>query len=234
MEEPVFLIGAEREGMLLLGLMLDAHPEIAWGREFDWAVDWEDVELGDWPPLIPYWQRVALSPRVRELGLTIDPTLGVPDLVRSLLDQQRARRDAALFGATAQRHADRLLRLWPRARFLYLQRSAPRSGEPRLADSEVARLRDADREWRRIAAEIAPLRRLELRYEELVSAPSRALEQVCAFLGVRFDANVLSRPLRAADASRRLASAPHVPAARRIAARLGEQVARVTAQLLGD
>ncbi len=214
MGEPVFLLGAERSGMLLLELMLAAHSKIAWAGDFDFALDWAESEHADWPPLIPYWQQLAYAPRVRELRLLIDPTLRFPELVRSLLAQQRARSEAALFGASAHRHYHRLLRLWPDARFVYLKRGVPGAGD--LASAALKALRDADREWRRIAAEIDPQRRLELRYESLVAEPGSELRRVCAFLGVAYDAAILSLPhatplpeappLRPARDSRRLAA----------------------------
>ena len=37
-EEPIFLVGAERSGTTLMRLMLDSHPDVAFGEEFEFAV----------------------------------------------------------------------------------------------------------------------------------------------------------------------------------------------------
>jgi hypothetical protein len=234
LRDPFFLLGAERAGLLLLELMLTAHPGVRWGGDFDYALAWTDSEHADWPPLIPYWQQLALSPRVKQLRVKIDPTLGFADLVRSLLDQQRGSGDL-LFGVAAHDHYDRALRLWPRARFLHLARSTSRGTAETDAASDAQFLRESDRLWRKIAAEIEPNRRLELRYETLVADLPGELRRVCDFLGLGFDAGLLRVPVAAPplpDASRAEASAPSLsaPGSRRFARAIGKRVA----QLLGE
>lgn len=239
MREPIFLVGAERSGMLLMELMLGAHPDIVWGGEFDYALDWEAQEYADWPPLIPYWRHLAFSPVVRQLRLKVDPTLSFPELLWSLLDQQRARAEGRQVGVTVHDHFDRLLRLWPHGRFIYLKR-----GVPADADAEERRLRESDRLWRRIAGEIPMQRRLEIRYESLIAFPRLELERACQFLGVEYDASMLGRPhvaLGEDGAFARVESGlhpasqdiPRASAPRRLARFLGRRAA-FTRSLLGD
>src|SRR6185369_10561789 len=55
-------------------------------------------------------------------GFTVDRSLSYPQLIDSFLQQQRARSNKPLVGATVHRHFDRLLRIWPVARFVHLVR----------------------------------------------------------------------------------------------------------------
>ncbi len=234
MREPFLLLGAERAGLLLIELMLTAHPELCWGGDFDYALAWSDSEYADWPPLIPCWQQLALSPRVKQLRVKIDPTLGFADLVRSLLEQQRG--DAVKpFGVALHDHYDRALRLWPHARFVYLARNTPRASATAEPSSDVQRLRESDRMWRKLAAEIEPSRRLELRYEALVADLPGELGRVCDFLGVGLDEGLLRLPVAAPQ----LADAPHAEVAARGAgapspSRFALAFGRRFAQLLGS
>ena len=191
MQDAFFLLGAERAGLLLLELALSAHPLLAWDGDFDFPLDFEEPELGEWPPLVPTWQKLARSPRVRARRLRIDPALAFPALVRSLHAQQRERARAPLFGLSVHGHYDRLLRLFPAARFVYVGRSG---GRVPASSGASAALRESERAWRTIAAEIHPQRRLELRYEQLVAAPARELGRVCELLGVCFEPRMLTGP----------------------------------------
>jgi hypothetical protein len=193
LSEPFFLLGAERAGLVLLELVVAAHPEIAWGGVFDFALDWPESEYSDWPPLVPYWQRIALSQRARRLGLRIDPTLDFPSLVRSFLEQTSATARRP-FGVALHGYYERAVRLWPEARFVYLAhapaRDAAREGAGMdLHQSEVA--------WRRIAARVPERRRIEVRYAALVTSPASEIARVCEFLGVSFDPGLLQAPARA-------------------------------------
>lgn len=188
MSDPFFLMGAERGGMLLVETMLSAHPELGWGGDFDFALEWPQTEGSDspWPPLIPYWQHLAFSKRARQLGLRIDPALDAPSLVRSLLAQQRDA-SARPFGAAVHARYERVLRVFPGARFVYVSRSSARTG----GSPDLAELRASELAWRRIADRIEASRRIELRYETLLTRLPTELARVCGFLGVSFDPEIL-------------------------------------------
>jgi hypothetical protein len=186
--DPVFLLGAEAAGSFLIGVALSAHAEVRWVGGFDWALDWPERSSGEWPALLEYWHRIALSPRARELRVRIDPSLELPDLVRELLEQQRGSPEQQIVASAAARYAQ-IVALWPSARFVYVHRSAHAGATP----VERARVRESEREWRSVAAEIAPHARLELRYADLVSAPRAQLARVCDFVGIAYDDALLSR-----------------------------------------
>lgn len=182
MVDPVFLLGPEPAGALLIGVALSSHDEVHWAGDFDWALDWPDHQPGEWPPLIPYWQRIALSQRARELRARIDPSLGFAALVRTMLEQQCAARRGLHVLSAGSRYAS-LLALWPRARFVYVHRAG-----------DDPHQRQAAREWRGVAAEISPGARYELRYEALVSAPAVEIARVCEFLGIAYSEALLRHP----------------------------------------
>ncbi len=200
MSDPFFLLGAERAGMMLVETMLAAHAELRWGGDFDYALEWQDAESSEWPPLIPYWQHLAFSKRARQLGLRIDPALDMPSLLRSLLAQQRGERPGP-FGVAVHAHYERVLRLWPSARFIYVARSSARTG----GAPDLEQRRASDLAWRRIASRIDASRRIELRYETLLTHLPTELARVCGFLGVSFDPEILriapSEPATSSEAS---------------------------------
>jgi hypothetical protein len=200
MDAPIFLVGARRSGTTLLRLMLDGHPEIAWPTEFDYAIDWREEE-GGWPRLEPYHEHLALSRLARDAGASVDASLSPPDLVRSLLDQLRARSSKPRFGVTVHQHYERLLRLWPGARFIYLlrdgrdvARSHVEMGWNGNVWAGAQAWSEAERSWRELAAQLTPDRRLEVRFEALVAEPRRELQRICDFVGVDWHTGMLRYP----------------------------------------
>ena len=232
MREPFFLLGAERAGLALIELMLAAHPEIAWGGDFDYALAWMEPEDGDWPPLVPYWQRILVSPRARRLGVEVDHTLGFAALVRSLLQQQcGVPRPSGVAGVSVHSHYGRVLRLWPNARFIHLSRSA---SAPFAAGTGEARLvYESNLAWRALAAQVPAERRLELRYEVLLAHAQIELARLCGFLALPFDPELRRAPATAvAPPSAARAEAPPARVRAR-ASRLARELGRRVAQLLG-
>lgn len=195
-ECPVFLVGAERSGTTVLRLMLDSHPELAWVNEFEYAVD--GMDGADWPAAADYVRSLETHRIFRAARYEIDPTLAYPDLVRSFLEQRRARAGKAFVGATVHRHLDRLLRIWPDARFLHLARD-PRDvarscigmGWAGNVWTGVERWIEAETLWARLSVLLEKDRFLELRYEKLIVRPEEELGRICDFLGLRWSAEML-------------------------------------------
>jgi hypothetical protein len=164
MEAPVFLLGAERSETSRLARALDAHPQIAWPCEFDFALDWPPASADrDWPELIDYWSALAERREAREHRLVIRAELDFPALVRSLRAQLAARARKPIVGLTAHRNFARLLALWPDAIFLQLLRDD--RADARLCGLPAGRV-------------------LESRCEALERDPERELARICEFLGV--------------------------------------------------
>ncbi len=199
--EVVFIGGVGRSGTTLLRAMLDAHPRLHCGPEAKLV------------PLVAglreRWGR-ALG---RDLeGAGISPELLDAGL-RAMLETVLAGRTPAGLRPAEKTphnvlHIATLARLFPRARFVHVVRDGravvaslleqdwadPESGR-RLAVCQEAEA--AARYWveallrGRREASAAVGRVLEVRYEELVTAPEAQLQRVLAFLGEEWDDAVL-------------------------------------------
>ncbi len=188
---PVFLVGAERSGTTLLRLMLDHHPELAFQFEFEFAVD--QMKDGAFPAIERYHEFLATDRIFQASGFQIDKTLTYPDLVASFLQQRRQRDGKPLIGATVHRHFDRLLTLWPNARFIHLirdprdvARSCIRMNWAGNCWKGVERWLEAEQCWDRVRNAIPASRWTEIRYETLVSTPVDTLVRLCEFIGIDY------------------------------------------------
>lgn len=195
LDAPVFLVGAERSGTTLLRILLDGHPEIAFASESEFLVDAMGPD-GSFPEPEAYRAFLADDRVFGLTGLRVDPTLPFPELARSFFAQRAG--DARVVGATVHRHFDRLLALFPRARFLHLVRDGRDVAVSVIGRrwagnlwSASAAWREAEELWDAVAASLPPERRLELRYEALVADPRGELTRICEFLGLAFDPGML-------------------------------------------
>ena len=196
-EEPFFLVGSERSGTTLLRLMLAHHARIECAPEFEFLVQQLPAHEG-WPELGPYHDWLSTHRIFLPHGLAIDRALDYPALMKSFLAQYCARSKKPLRGATCHKHFDRLLRIWPRARFVHLvrdgrdvARSCIGMGWAGNVWSGAERWIEAERLWEALAPHLETLRRFELRYEDLITEPERELARLCAFLGTEFDPAML-------------------------------------------
>src|SRR5690606_30898833 len=116
-----------------------------------------------------------------------------PTLLNGFLIQARDQAGKSLVGATVHRHFDRLLWLWPDARFIHLVRD-PRDvarscigmGWAGNVWTGVERWVTAEQLWDRLRHRLTEARMLEVRYEDLLAAPDRVLARTCAFVGVDY------------------------------------------------
>jgi len=199
-----FIVGSQRSGTTLLRLMLNAHSDIAIPEEG-----------GFWMPLLRDCRKqgtyIQSDPQFHLWKL--DPV--------SLFDELRGRdtvhlRD--LMGVAYSRFAlaggkrisgDKtpsffrmisiLADLFPEARFIHLFRDgrdiylSRRKYNPAMGNVSVQAL-----EWvhkvRKIRLDLHhldPSRFMELRYEDLVAAPSQKLKSICLFLGLSYEPRML-------------------------------------------
>ncbi|UJR85623.1 sulfotransferase family protein [Sandaracinus amylolyticus] len=196
-----FLVGAERSGTTLTRLMLDGHPELAFRYEFELAVDLVPPGEG-WPELETYYEYLRTY-RFVDPPPHIDRELDYPSLVRSFLEQKRRADRKPRVGAVVHRNFDRLLRIWPDARFVHLMRD-PRDvarscvgmGWAGHVWSGVAPWIEAELLWERMSASLPRHRWITVRYEDLVRDPQRELERVCRLAGIPFHPAMLDFPSR--------------------------------------
>lgn len=195
--EPIFLVGAERSGTTMLRLMLSHHPQIAWCNEFEYAVD-RISDTGGFPELDHYYEWLEIHRIFNRTGFQIDRRLNYPQLVNSFLRQKQEKTEKPIIGATVHRHFDKLLKIWPNARFIHIvrdprdvSRSCIGMGWAGNVWTGVERWVDAEQIWDKLAAHVPPERRIELKYETLISEPIQTLTPICEFIGVPFDEAIL-------------------------------------------
>ena len=195
--EPFFIVGAERSGTTLLRLMLDGHGEIACHPEFEFVVDLMKDD-GSTPPIEEYGRFLATNRIFQQSGRTIDRRLTYHELVDGFLEDRRRRTGKRVVGATVHRCFDRLLHLWPDARFIHLVRDGRDVARSRIARGwggnawSTSRFwLEAEVLWDQLRGRLPPERWRDVRYEELVCDPHAVLDETCRFLGVRWDGGML-------------------------------------------
>jgi hypothetical protein len=201
-ESPIFVVGSVRSGSTLLGDMLGHHPDIAFPGEFEWAVEFGSAD--ETPDLAAYHDWLAMNRHFLWLRLEIDPSLDYSDLVASLLVQMKAGcKDAkkSQLGVTVHRGFERLVELWPRGRFVHLVRdgrdvatSIVEQGWAGNHFTGARQWRDTEEEWERTSARIPPDRRIDVRFEDLVTDPRDTLARICAFVALPYSEEMMSYP----------------------------------------
>ena len=185
LESPVFILSTVRSGSTLLRVLLSSHSRIHSPHEMhlrDIKVSIRDghpekalTEVGLDPTRLEYllWDRV-LHRELEEAGKEI--------LVN------KTPNDVFI--------VDRILECWPDARFIFLLRHpaaiarSRHSARPQDSDERNAEM------VRRYAAALEAARQahpgLTVRYEELASDPERVTREICAFLGVEWEPDMLN------------------------------------------
>lgn len=195
---PLFLVGSERSGTTLLRLMLDHHPDIAFEKEFDFAVERVSA-AGELPPIELYLDWIAT---VRGVDYAIDRSLGYRELVNDFLRQKQAASGGKPHvGATIHRNFDRLPYLWPDARYIHLvrdprdvARSVVQKGWAGNIYQAAEFWTKAERCWDALAPHLSAGQAIEVRYEDLVLQTESVLAAVCRFAGVDYSPRMLDYP----------------------------------------
>ena len=196
-DRPLFLVGSERSGTTMLRLMLNQHSALSWPYEFDFSVD--RIPDGEgWPDVAAYVDWLSGHRIFLATGLRADRSLPFPDLLHSFLRQTAEQEGVDVVGATCHRHFDKLLRVWPAARFIHILRdprdvalSCIQMGWAGNVWFAVDRWIEAEQSWDRLLKNVEPERILEIRYEQLVAAPEDTLSRICAFVGVAYEPAML-------------------------------------------
>jgi hypothetical protein len=194
-EAPLFLVGSERSGTTFLRLMLDHHPEIAFEKEFDFAVT-RISDGGQFPSPHDYVEWIAT---VRGANYAIDRSLDYRELMNDFLRQKRATSGGKRHvGATMHRSFDRIRFLWPDARYIHLIRDPRDVARSVLQKGWAGNIYQASEFW--IQAEncwdslVTHLTRdqvFEIHYEDLVRRTEAVLTEICRFVGVDYSEKML-------------------------------------------
>ena len=196
--KPIFLVGAERSGTTVLRLMLDHHSQLAWCNEFEYVVDRIPSEKG-WPQLDEYYEWLETHRIFQATRFEIDRSLNYQQLVNSFLYQKRDRARKPLVGATVHRHFNRLLRIWPDARFIHIvrdgrdvARSCIGMGWAGNVWTGVERWIEAEGLWAKLSQSLPTERQIEVTYETLISEPVDTLKRLCDFIGIPYDQKMMT------------------------------------------
>jgi Sulfotransferase family len=227
-----FLIGAERSGTTLLRLMLDHHPHISSGGEFNYVTA-HLREDGSEPTSKQFEEALQVDRQFFYSDLAYDPELDYTQQVRSFLTQLCGDRKA--IGATVHFNYRSLVRWWPEARFIHLVR------DPRDVSSSVIKmgwsgnLWTASRRWLAAEQEVEEFRKQvpdalvhKLRFEDLVSHPVEKLSALCSFLDLEYDPEMLGYPANSTY------PAPDAGAAERWRNKLSTEEVQLVEQSVGD
>lgn len=198
--QPTFLVGPPRSGAAALRQILVQHPGIMIAPEFDVLVDAITPE-GRFMKRDAFLRLIEFNGRFKRLGLTIASDQPFSGIARSLLDQVAAARPGAtVVGATLQHHFDRILWLWPDARFIHLVRdgrdvAAANVSARRAGDlwHGIAEWTDAEALWDRMSRKLPAGRQFTLKYEGLASEPEYELRRLCDFLQLPFEPAMLQQ-----------------------------------------
>lgn len=197
--QPCFICASGRSGSTHLRLMLDCHPQIACSEEIDFITHLIS-DTGEFPEINRYYQWLETHRIFQGRQLRIDRSLSYPELVNSFLEQKRDRKP--ILCAVSHFNFDRLLQLWPQARFIHMVRDGRDvayscinekgwSGNAWLA---TERWMEAEQWWDKVSQQVPAERKLEITYEDLVRQPVQTLHQICEFLGVSYHPAVMSYP----------------------------------------
>lgn len=193
MASPVFLIAAPRSGCVALRQLLDRHPAVAIGADLDFLVEAITAD-GRFMKRDAFVRSVEFDSRFRQLGLTIPTGLPFTGIARALLDQLAAAKPGAVVtGATIRHHFDRILWLWPDARFIHLVRDGRDVAAANLRHRDagdlwhgIADWVDVETLWDRMSHKLPADRQFTLKYEMLAAEPEHELRRLCEFLRVPF------------------------------------------------
>jgi hypothetical protein len=203
-QPPVFLVGAERTGTLLVRRMLSQHPQVAIAGKFDFLVDGISPQ-GRFMKREAYVQTLDLNPSFAELGLAITPGLNFAGLANDFLDQIARPKNAPIVGATLHRNFDKLLRLWPDARFIHLVRDGRDVGMSMIPIGRAGTMWygtrewvDAEELWARMSAKLPAERQISVKFEDFAGNSEQQLRRICAFMGVGYMPEMLRHDAPAA------------------------------------
>jgi hypothetical protein len=190
-----FLVGAERSGTTMLRLMLDHHPEIAFHGEYEFMVDY--LPDNGFPSMNDYAENLRTNRVFNHWKLEPNFKLTYPELMWSFLRQRLNKASYSVLGATIHHNFDRIVRIWPDAKFIHILR------DPRDVALSVVQMgwagnvwagakiwREAEETWSTLQKNLHDNQWIEVRFEQLVASPTTEISKICKFLDLDYDDSV--------------------------------------------
>lgn len=196
----VFVAGPLRSGSTLLTLMLDRHSSLKNPGEFDFLFDAFGVDGG-------LAQAQAMSSEELDDFFSdhrgflcspykLGPAAPVPDRLHELVS--RYAQGVPCLALSIHRNFVSAHEIFPQARFIHLLRDARDCAKSAVAASFSGNVYhglepwlNSEESWDRLLPRLKPEQYIEVRYEELVLEPKKVLTQICEFLGLEFEPQMM-------------------------------------------
>lgn len=196
----VFVAGPLRSGSTLMTLMLDRHPSLKNPGEFDFLFDAFGVDGGmaraqamSSEELDDFYSddRGYLSSAIR-----LGPAAAVPRRLRELV--ARYAEGVPCLALSIHRNFVTAHELFPEARFIHILRDPRDCAKSAVAAGFAGNVYhglepwlNSEESWDRLVPRLNPDQYVQVRYEELVAEPERVLTEICDFLGLSYEPQML-------------------------------------------
>ena len=197
LNQPIFVVGPLRSGTSLLRLLIGGHSQINCFGEFEGAVS--EAKGDEWPILEEYYEFLVNDRQTSNYQFNVDKSLKYECLVRSFLGQLYDRKPSRFIGSSVHSRIDLLPKLWPNAKFIHLLRDPRDVARSCIGMGWVGNVYyganywlEPERHWDSLCSMTEPSNRLTVKYEDLVCHPEEKLSEICQFLGLDFEAEMLA------------------------------------------
>lgn len=177
--------------------MLSQHPQVAFAGPFDFLADGISPK-GRFMKRDAYLRGLRLNRTFTRSGLSIAPNLNFAGLANDFLDQVAAPKNASIVGVTMHRDFDRVLRLWPDARFIHLVRDGRDVALSRIPACEsgnmwrgIAQWVEVEALWTRITNKLPVERQITVKFDDLVKDAEHELHRICQLLAIDYRPEML-------------------------------------------
>jgi hypothetical protein len=196
----VFVAGPLRSGSTLLTLMLDRHSSIKNPGEFDFLFDGfgDDGGLAAAQAMSSevlddfYSDHRGYLSSLERLGAAAP----VPQRLQELVGRYAV--GVPCLALSIHRNFVSAHEIFPQARFIHLLRDARDCSKSAVAAGFAGNVyhglepwMNSEESWDRLLPRLRPDQYIEVRYEELVAEPQRVLAQICEFLGLTYEPQML-------------------------------------------
>jgi hypothetical protein len=194
--QPVFIVGAERSGSTMFRLMLNAHHQIAVCPEFEFALE----PLAEQAPFPGEEAFVALKRNwiFQDLNLNLATDVTWPSAMKKILMDFTSRENKTQAVAIVHKNFDQCPRIWSQAKYIHLlrdprdvARSSTKMGWASDVVSGAERWIHAEECWETLKKDLHEHQICEIRFENLVASPMTVLKNVCDFMNIPMDNNML-------------------------------------------